>query len=70
MVFPSIPPELPTEEETAKIDITVTDGGDFGFCSCGKCGNIIEGSPARCPHCGVKLVGTYVTPSFGSSGYL
>jgi predicted amidophosphoribosyltransferase len=57
------------EEETAKVDVTVTDGGDFGFNSCGKCGGEVDGHPDRCPHCGIKLVDTYITPSFGGSDF-
>jgi len=56
-------------EETAKVVITVCDGGQHGFCSCGKCGATLDddASHPRCEKCGVKLVGVESGPTFGGS---
>lgn len=65
------PEETVMPEETAKVVITVCDGGQHGFMSCGKCGATLEddASHPRCPECGIKLVGTESGPSFGGSDF-
>lgn len=57
-------------EPTAKVEIVTSDQGDFGFVKCGKCGCTLEHSGiSHCPSCGIKLVGSSVSPSFGGSDY-
>lgn len=54
---------------TAPIEIVVTDGGDFGFTICGKCGTTLEESAQNCPHCGIKLEGVRISPPTGGSDF-
>lgn len=58
-------------EETAKVVLTVCDGGQHGFSSCGKCGAVLDddASHPRCEKCGVKLIGVEMGPTFGGSDF-
>ena len=55
--------------EIYKIHIIVTDGGDFGYDSCGKCGKEVKNRPKRCPHCHARLEGTSIPPYPGGSDF-
>lgn len=55
--------------ESYPIDIVTTDGGDFGYEACGKCGKKVIDRPKRCPHCRARLEGTHVPPYPGGSDF-